>query len=476
MKLEKLNPILIGFFTNIAGTLAMFAVTIFLTNRVAQNIYGEFRLVFSFISLLVVLLLLGRDNGLVYYVQTEEDENKKNKIISEESFFTLFILVFGTVLLAFLKTFIISSVFDNKITEENYLISLLILPLWGFFNIGIAGLRAKLFINYSFTLVNLVQRFIRAPFFILIIYFNKSFFFLSLSMILSQCVLLFIIIKKLPNIIHFKKVNIFNFFKRFSYSLQLGLSSIIFVVLSKIDLIMLGNITSVEDVAVYDICVLLSFVVVFPYLALVKSSEPIVKSIIKNNSLLKKYNTNLTFAISISTIIVLCFCLFSDLFLSIFGENYSSGKVSLIVLSIGYLFVSFLASPIEFLNMSGFVKISVTILIVSLVLNIFLNYTLIKIIGIDGASIATIISLIFSKIVALYFVKKKMNMKLINYFNILKILPVLFFILLFFLLKQNINSLSFYYIFFVKTLFIVCYLITFYKLNKKELVLFLRIN
>ena len=435
MKIEKLNNIVTGFLTNIGGTLAMFGVTIYLTRTVEQAVYGEFRLAFSFISLMVVLLLLGRDNGLLYYTQ-EIEEDEKNKIITEESFFTILILLGGTFLLFLFKGTVVNHVFNNNISVENYTLSLLMLPLWGFFNMGIAGLKVKNYINYSFTLTNLIQRLIRIPFFVLFVMISNSFFSLTISMILSQLVLLIIMIRKLPWMIFFKQVDISLFFSRFKYSIQLGLSSIIFVVLGKIDVIMLGNLSNVNNVAIYDICVMLSFVVIFPYLALVKSSEPIMKKILKDNLLLKKYNENLSLAISFASIIVFAFILQPSLILSIFGSEYSEGKQTLVILAVGYLLINFLATPIEFLNMTGNVKKSVRILIVALVLNIILNYLLIPKLGLNGAALATMISLACTKISALVYVKRELKLKLISLNNFKKLLPLVLVLLLWFFLKN----------------------------------------
>lgn len=467
MKLEKLNYILTGFVSNVLGTLAMFLVTIFLTNSVDQQIYGEFRLVFSFISIAVIILMLGRDSGLLYYTQNVEN-NLVNNIISEEAFNTLLTFIFGTFVLFIFNSFIISYVFNNSVNDVNYFISLIMIPLWGFFNFCVAGLRSKLFINYSFILTNFFQRLLRVPFFILFVYIDKSFFSLAMSMIISQCLLILIVIKKIPHVINFIKINKFSFFKRLSYSLQLGIGSIIYVILSRIDILMIGNIMSVEDVAIYDICVLLSFVVWFPYSALVKSSEPIIKSIINNRELLKKYNFDLKIAIIISSIIVLIFSLFTTLILSIFGENYNFGKETLIILSFGYLIINFFASPIEFLNMSGYVKISVVILILSLIINIVLNYILINTIGLEGASISTITSLIFSKTIALKYVKKKMNMNLIDFSNIYKLIPLFIFISIYLMTKNYLSLFSSLNVFFIKIIAFISFIIISYLLNKDD--------
>ena len=58
MKLEKYNHILTGFGSNILGNLLMFATTIFLTRTYEAEIYGEFRLLFSFVALIIVFLCI----------------------------------------------------------------------------------------------------------------------------------------------------------------------------------------------------------------------------------------------------------------------------------------------------------------------------------------------------------------------------------------------------------------------------------
>ena len=438
-KLEKWNSIFIGFTSNIAGTFSMFLVTIFLTRTVDQEIYGEFRLAFSFVSLFVVILLFGRDSGVVYFSQKEKDEKDIDKIITEEAFFSVLILVIGVILLGVFKNFIIHFFFNNNISSENYILSLLMIPLWGFFNMGIAGLKAKKFINYSFTLTNFTQRIIRVPFFVLLINYSQSFFSLTLSMLLSQVVLLFLLIRKLPSILLIKRVSIKNFLLRFKYSVQLGLTAIIFIVLGKIDIIMLGNISNVISVAIYDVCILLSFVVIFPYLALVKSSEPIIKKILNDALLQKKYKQNLELAISIASLVVAIFVMQPEFILSFFGENYIQGKNALMILAIGYLCINFLASPLEFLNMSGNVNTSLSILAITLVLNIALNYYFIPKFGLNGAAMSTMISLLTTKLIALYFVKKKIGLYLIRIKSVLKLVPLLIVLGINYFIPENKN-------------------------------------
>lgn len=442
LKIEKLNNVLTGFLTNVLGTVSMFGVTIFLTRTVDPAVYGEFRLAFSFISLMVILLLLGRDNGVVFFCQKlgKKNEEEKNHIISQESFYALLVFIVGLGILYFFRTYIIDQVFSGNISPENYNLSLLMLPLWGWFNMGISALRVKEYINYSFTLQNLFQRLIRIPFFVALVYLSQSFFSLTFSMILSQIILLLIIMKKVPWITYFKKVKLKYFFKRFSYSIQLGLSSIIFVALSRIDVIMIGKFTTTENVAVYDICIMLSMVVLFPYTALVKASEPVVKSILEDKNKMKNYQNNLDMAVAIATVVVLVFITNVDLILSIFGKEYINGGTPLKIMGIGYLLISFLGSPIEFLNMTGFVKKSLFVLLSSLILNITLNYLFIPRYGLNGAACATVFSLLSTKIIALFIVKHKLGLKLVKWSSFRQLIPFVFLSIIYLYVSSIIDN------------------------------------
>ena len=421
-----------GVFTNVLGTLLMFIITVYITRTFDTEIYGEFRLAFSFVSLIVVFFVFGRDNGVVYYSQ-ELEAGEKQKLIIEECFYSLFTLSAGTFILYILGQFITDTVFSGNIELENYHLTLLMIPLWGFFNVGIAGLRAIGSINSSFTLTNFTQRALRALFFVVFAIFSHTFESLAWAMILSQLALIAILLYKLPFLLKVFNVKFFNFFKRFTYSFQLGLSSIIFVVLSRLDVMMLGNLSTNESVAIYDVCILLTLVILFPYTALVKSSEPVIKMMLKDNNVLRKYKANLKLAVILSLGVLIPFIIFPEFILSVFGAEYLKGDFSLMILSSGYALLVFLGSPVEILNMVGSVKISVRILLLSIIMNAVLNYLLIPQYGILGASIATIFSLLVTKILGSFILYKRHQLNIFQYqfFYI-----VIYFLIAIFIMEQ----------------------------------------
>jgi len=432
-KIEKYNHILTGFGSNIVGNILMFATTIYLTRTFDPHVYGEFRLIFSFIALLVIILLLGRDNGIIYFSQNEE--RNKDTIIKEEVYFGFIVLLIGTFVLYLFGDFILANFLNKETRQEYFYLSLLMIPLWGFFNLLLASLKSKGLINYTFILSNLVQRAIRVPFFVGLALVSVSYYSLVFGMILSQVVLIYLALKKLPFLLKVKDINLKNFFLRFSYAAQLGFNAIIVVLLTKIDVIMVGKYTENTQVAIYDTCVMLSFVVLLPFIALVKSSEPFMQALIYQKDVQEKYRKNLKLSIELSLGILLFFSLASDDLLHIFGEAYVSGSNTLIVLSASYMLLVMLGSPIEVLNMNGFTKVSSIVLVLSIFINIGLNVLLIPIYGIIGASVATGVSLVFSKLVGLYLAKKNLGVNFLHKTLDLKVyvLFMIFFLLSFFL-------------------------------------------
>jgi O-antigen/teichoic acid export membrane protein len=185
--------------------------------------------------------------------------------------------------------------------------------------------------------------------------------------------------------------------------------------------------------------VLLSFVVLFPYISLVKSSEHVIKDILQNEKKFEKYNFNQCFAITLASLVLLIFLMESDLILSIFGDEYAKASISLLILSTCYLFSGILSSPIEFLNMTGNVKFSLYIVSFSVIINFLVNMYLIPIYSLNGAAIGTSISIIITKILANIIVKKKLNLNLVTISNFTKLIPLIISFTLYLILIKIIH-------------------------------------
>lgn len=401
------NPILVGLASNLLGNAIMFATTIYLTRTFPIGVYGQFRLIFAFIALAVIFLQFGRDNGIIYYGQHLEDSQAQHQLIRAEVLFGWIGLSIGAFLLYLFAPQVLAIFFSESIEVGYFQLSLLMIPLWGGFNLLTAAMKTQGMINQGFLLANLIQRVLRLPFFLILGLLSVSYYSLALGMILSQLFLVVLAWRALRLRYSVADIHLLgDFFKRFVYALQLGINTIIFILLSKIDVIMLGKLVGNKAVAVYDTVVLLAFVVTLPFVALVKASEVVMQALVRDRQEQQRYKKNLSLSIHLSLAVVLFILISPKDILHIFGVEYIIGYRALMIMAIGYLLLCLLGTPIELLNMNGLGKLSAIILIVTVGLNIALNALLIPIYGLEGAATTTMTSLLFGKILGLIVVTR----------------------------------------------------------------------
>ncbi|HAS0919134.1 TPA: oligosaccharide flippase family protein [Enterobacter cloacae] len=237
-KIEKVNNVVVGLGTNLVGNIIMFLTTIYITNNVTEQVYGEFRLTFALISILVLALMLGRDSSVLYFYQKEQ----KDSVIFEEAMSGLLLIAVGCIILYIFDGFFIRTLLSNQVSKDSYHLSLLMIPLWAAYNLLTPVVRLKGFVNSSFILSNLLQRFLRFPFLVIFIVLGyNGFAGLAWSMILSQILLLGILIYYLSSVVEWTSPSIKSFVKRFGYALSLGVNSIMLAIAGKIDVLILGN-------------------------------------------------------------------------------------------------------------------------------------------------------------------------------------------------------------------------------------------
>lgn len=95
--------------------------------------------------------------------------------------------------------------------------------------------------------------------------------------------------------------------------------------------------------------------------------------------------------------------------LSLFGEGFTSGYSVMVILVVGFMLRSAVGPTEYLLNMLGEQKSCAISLVITAVLNIALNFLLVPIYGLDGAAIATSISLCFAALVQYIIIRKRLN-------------------------------------------------------------------
>ncbi|MTD26399.1 lipopolysaccharide biosynthesis protein [Erwinia sorbitola] len=416
--IEKKNSIIIGLGTNLSGNLILFLTTMYMTNNVTEDQYGQFRLTFALVSILVISLMLGRDSSVLYFYQKE----KTDKAILEEVFSGLALVVVGCLALYYCDDYILKYLLNGHVSRENYHLSILMIPLWAAYNLLTPVVRVKGFINTSFILSNLIQRVLRFPFLLAFVWLGyNNFWGLAWSMILSQLLLLVVLIVYVSSLLSWRLPNPLSFFSRFGYSFSLGMNAILLAVAGKIDVIVIGKLSTISNVAIYDIVTSLAVVSLFPYIALSKSYEPKLFNFFENTEKHPAYKKNFTLSLSLTTVAGLFFILFSQDVLALFGKEYIAGSLALIIISIFFIMIACTGAVNEWMTMNSYARINFFILLISGIVNVFLCYLLVPDYGLPGAAVALGGALLFSKVAAMVFIAYKHNvgMLIVNYKQLL---------------------------------------------------------
>ncbi len=192
-------------------------------------------------------------------------------------------------------------------------------------------------------------------------------------------------------------------------SLPMLVSGSLFMILGWVDTIMLGWLGSVSDVGIYNVAMKISrvavvFLVAVNTIAAPKFAEFYAVKDFKSIARVAKQASKLIFFLTFPFVIIILAVPYKILFL--FGKDFVKGKIALIILIIGFMFNAISGSVGNILQMTGNQVYHRNVLIAGTLLNIFLNYTLIPVYGLNGAAIASTISMIFWNFMFLLKVKK----------------------------------------------------------------------
>jgi O-antigen/teichoic acid export membrane protein len=176
------------------------------------------------------------------------------------------------------------------------------------------------------------------------------------------------------------------------------------------DKLMLGVMTTPEDVGIYHTAFKLSMFAAVALMSINSIAAPKFAEMFGKDDMegLKKVvhqSTKMIFWTSVPLATI--FFIFPEFFLGLFGEEFKIGVFAFIFLSCGRLISSFSGSVGNILQMTGNQNIYAKILLFGAILNVALNLILIPKYGINGAAIASMSSLIVWNLSMVLVVKKK---------------------------------------------------------------------
>ena len=387
------------------GVLLLFGFTLFITNFYSAENVGRYDFVRSTLMVLGGISLMGTNQSIIYYSGLLNARKSVESIRSIYSEMLKIIFVLSLIILGFFMIFfnesIINDIFKNRESYSLILKTILTLVFFAVTMLNIDTIRALKKTILSEIYRSIFRYFPVFVFAIILLKTNNEELlveayllgFLLLSLFSSISV--YILFKKLdkPN----DKSEFFTITQILKTSSPMALSAIAYFIMQSIDIIILSIYEGFDQIAYYSVSVKLAMLTTLALMSVNIVIAPRIAEIYENQKMQKlqmliKHSTRIIFSISICVLSVLFS--FSEEILSLFGQGYVIANNALLFLLAAQFFNAVSGPGAIYLNMTGRQKTLNKILVSALIINISLNFYLIPTLGINGAAIATLASLI----------------------------------------------------------------------------------
>tara|TARA_B110000444_G_C18852012_1_gene606567 strand:+ start:4744 stop:6102 length:1359 start_codon:yes stop_codon:yes gene_type:complete len=419
----NLNELIRGtalvFIFRLLGVFSGYMLSYIITKYFGDEVLGIYSICFTLLSLAVVFSRMGLDEALVKVVSQLNFQNKSGQ--ARAAYLNSSVLVFFLSLLVAIifyeSSHFFAQWFGNILLEEPIKIVAFAIVPFALIKLNAEMLRGmKKLKAYSYlqtgSLFLVMCLFIVAgiPFFKFKI--DIPFYALLFSCFII-CLLSYFLVQKHSRVAIKSQESLGRLLK---ISLPMMLTSSMFLVLSWTDNILLGRFLSEDQVGIYFVAFKLALIISLSLFAVNSAVAPKfseLSSINEGSSLRRLARQSVKLNLATSLPIFIALILSTEYLLSLYGNSFLLAKRCVYILAVGQLYNSLSGSVLNFLNMTGFEKLVSKIIFSAALLNIVLNYFLIPQFdqtegwtGIEGAAIASTISVIYWNSLGLYFVYK----------------------------------------------------------------------
>jgi O-antigen/teichoic acid export membrane protein len=177
------------------------------------------------------------------------------------------------------------------------------------------------------------------------------------------------------------------------------ISSLSFILYSKTDRIMIGNMLGMHEVSIYSVAnSLVEYSIILITIGQVYYNTKLVKIFTKSKELFDEKLLNITSLFAVFSLgLIFCLYFFGNQIINIvFGHKYNeSYNILLILLPVIFFKFNGMFKPFYSIQ-NNLQKIMMITSLIAALLNIILNYFFINLYGINGAAYSTVVSVIFS--------------------------------------------------------------------------------
>ncbi|WP_323787432.1 flippase [Psychroserpens sp.] len=410
-----------AFFLKIAGMLFTYLSMLFITRFYGAEAWGIYTLGFTVLSIAVVIPVFGFDNSIIRLLTDLKQNNSESsifKVLFKATSITIILSIVVILGINYYSDFITNSILKQKGFEPYLLfVRIAVLPMALLILISVVFQSYKRILQFmlfksallSFTFLILLCVFyfleIDAKIFEIYVY--------AILVTLSIATIAFIFFSKSFKHNHVKQPNRTYSFKDIIYlSFPMMLSSSFALLMGWTDILMLSYYKAPKDIGIYNSALKLASITLIALASVNSISSPkfaefYSKKDFKGLKDVVQKSTKIMFITSAP--ILLIFIVFPKTILGIFGSEFVSGYIVLILLCIARFVNSVSGSVGHLMQMTNNQKTYQYVIIIAFIINLILNFLLIPKFGINGAALSSSIAMIFWNVTLVIIIKKKLG-------------------------------------------------------------------
>lgn len=419
---EVLSGSIQTFLMKIIGLGLGFLTSYILANQYGAAAIGTVAIITSIVSIAVILSTLGLNVSILKFIPERLSLGRKNDCVSIYKKSTNIVLVTSSIIGILLFTFskeISVKIYDNEELMIWMKIGSLFIIFSALFSINAITLRAFKNIRH-FNLLEILKSVFNLSLAILLTLFffdEKNPIYIYFSTIFIGFVLsIYWVIREFKKSVccsdDLPQEEVVTYSNLFRVSFPMFLTGAMSMVMAQLDTMMIAFFLNAESVGVYSIVVKLTSLIMFPVGVVNVILAPKITELYSTNNMqslkiVTKSSARVICMLATPFALILIF--FSNKILSVFGEEFTAGELTLSISAFGYAVVSLFGSVAFFMNMTGNEKLYFKITLFSFLINITLNYFLIPMYGISGAAFSTSLSMVILTVLPALYIKKRFN-------------------------------------------------------------------
>ncbi len=407
---------------NLLAGLAGYAFRILLAHNVTVTDYGLFYSMLSFLSLFTVFIDIGMTQSLAKAI-AEHTITKSHDRIKSLALTTLGLQLTLSTICAIFFLFLYPKYASHLFQTSSWLPFILLvswfvtLPLEMFFKSLFWGLHSVKLFALIDPIKNIMACVIAALLFLAGYGMITPFFSYAFLNILAAFILLFPLVRVFPKFFRVKFHYQSELFKKIIfYGGHLAFASLAWSMVVYMDSIMISFFNGTEEVGLYQAALPLAYSLLYVVGALNMVAYPLFTklSAAKKSDLIRQGVTLLYKYLFVGMIpLALIIISFPEIAISVlFGAKFIPAANALRVLTIGTLLFSMASFNTSLLIATGHARALSKLAIITALLNVILNFTLIPTMKSTGAAIATTISFALMLATTLYIVRRVHKVKL----------------------------------------------------------------